>query len=215
LAGVLATEPFGGLPATDNQARALYSRATRLDAFPGQWPKDDTGSTGLAVAKGATEMGLISGYTHATSLLAALGALQRGPVITGVRWSDRMMTPESDGEVRAGGNTVGGHEFEVSGVDEGLQRVWCWQSWGPDWGLGGRFYLTFDTWAALLADDGDVTVPIPLASPAPEPMPGPLDPDLDEFVKVAEPWATRAHTAIAGNSRMATATRNFLRSKAR
>ena len=37
--------------------------------------------------------------------------------------------------------------------------VGLWNSWGPDWGIGGRFYWTAATWARLFSEGGDVTVP--------------------------------------------------------
>lgn len=69
-------------------ARKLYSTATQLDDFDGAWPPTDTGSSGLAVAKACVKAGLISGYTHCTSLDAALKALSRQPVIAGINWYD-------------------------------------------------------------------------------------------------------------------------------
>ena len=50
----------------------------------------------------------------------------------------------------------------MNGYNPGTRRVRCWNSWGPGYGLGGRFYMTVDTWAELLADRGDVTIPVPL-----------------------------------------------------
>ena len=36
----------------------------------------------------------------------------------------------------------------------------CYQSWGPDWGKRGTFWLSFDTLGRLLDEAGDVTVPV-------------------------------------------------------
>ena len=51
-----------------DDALALYSSATRLDSVPGHYPPDDTGSSGLAVAKAAKAAGYIRSYTHAFGL---------------------------------------------------------------------------------------------------------------------------------------------------
>jgi C1A family cysteine protease len=51
----------------------------------------------------------------------------------------------------------GGHEVELIGVDA---RGWVigMNSWGREWGVGGRFKLTFDDLNTLLADQGDAVV---------------------------------------------------------
>ncbi|NED51184.1 hypothetical protein G3I24_09730, partial [Micromonospora aurantiaca] len=72
--------PTGVASTDEDQARALYSAATRLDEFDGEWPPTDTGSSGLGVAKACKRAGLISGYRHAFGLNAALTALAEQPV---------------------------------------------------------------------------------------------------------------------------------------
>lgn len=39
-----------GTPEEEAGVRALYEEATRLEPYEGQWPPNDTGSTGLGVA---------------------------------------------------------------------------------------------------------------------------------------------------------------------
>lgn len=183
--GVLATAPFavpGQGPVWDELgALHLYTEATALDPYPGQYPAQDTGSDGTSVAQAAKNDGLISGYRTAVGLEAALDALLDGPVITGVKWYTSGFNPDPDGRVRFTGTVAGGHEFEVFSVDVEQRRVWCWQSWGRSWGVNGTFYMTWDDWDAQLKDQGDVTVPIPVTQPAPTPAPPLPDPtDADE-----------------------------------
>jgi hypothetical protein len=45
-------------------AVSIYRRATVLDAFPGSYPPNDTGSSGLAAAKAAKEAGIIDRVTY-------------------------------------------------------------------------------------------------------------------------------------------------------
>lgn len=166
LAGVLNTAPFrrkGAKLLTEKDAVAIYQAATVIDGFPGQYPPDDTGSSGLAVCKAAKARGLIAGYTHAFGIADALRALQTGPVITGVNWYDGFDRPDANGLVRISGQVRGGHEFEVLGYDPATDLVTAENSWGPGWGVKGRFHFTSSTWAQLLAEQGDVTVPVPLA----------------------------------------------------
>jgi hypothetical protein len=72
MTGWLACEPHCTDPAAaaefnEEFAVGLYSMATRLDRFAGIYPHDDTGSSGLAVAKAAKKFGLISAYRWAFS----------------------------------------------------------------------------------------------------------------------------------------------------
>ena len=147
---------------TETDAVSIYERATVLDGFPGTYPPDDTGSSGLAAAKALLERGLIAGYQHAFSLEAALAALQAGPLITGVNWYEGFDTPDENGLVKIAGQVRGGHEFEVKGftlrtpLDDSL--ILCENSWGTDWGLDGKFHFTVATWRQLLSEQGDATI---------------------------------------------------------
>jgi hypothetical protein len=158
----------------EEQAVALYSAATQLDTYDGGYPPEDTGSDGLSVAKACVQAGLISGYTHATSLEAALTALAAQPVIVGVNWYDSFDAPGSDGliTITKGASVRGGHEFVLDEllVDERL--VGMTNSWALTWGEQGRAYLPWDTLGRLLGEQGDVTVFTPASQPAPTPDPG-------------------------------------------
>lgn len=165
LAGALNTIPFqpGRKLMKERDAVKLYEQATLLDPYPGSYPPDDTGSSGLAVCKAAKAAGLILAYKHAFSIKAALAALMFGPVITGVEWTEGFDRPDANGLVEIAGQVRGGHEFEVLGYDPPSDMLTAVQSWGPTWGDGhGFFHFTSKTWAELLARQGDVTVPIPL-----------------------------------------------------
>lgn len=163
IAGALMTEPFwvSGRTLTENDAVRLYGKATKLDFIIGAYPPNDTGSTGLAVAKAARKEKLISGYAHAFGVNQALGALSLAPCIAGSGWYDSFDRPRSSGEcaITASASVRGGHEYELFGLDVERRRVWCYQSWGPTWGaLGdGTFWYSFDTFDRLLNEQGDVT----------------------------------------------------------
>jgi hypothetical protein len=172
MAGWLNTAPShkkGAKLLAEADAVRLYEEATKLDSQPGSYPPDDTGSSGLAVAKAAKNEGRISSYKHAFSVNSALTALQTLPVITGVNWYEGFDNPDANGLVTISGEIRGGHEFEIAGFElatsgdpvlDGL--VHAWNSWGRSWGLKGQFFFTARTWATLLEQQGDVTVPQPL-----------------------------------------------------
>lgn len=207
--GAVGTSPLWSSSITtsldEETAVAIYSAGTRLDSEPGEYPPTDTGSDGLSVAKACKTAGLISGYTHATSLNEMLSALQTGPVIVGVNWYNSFDNTDSQGLVSlpANASVRGGHEFEVLGMDLNKQLFTCVNSWGAGWGVNGYFYMTFTTMSRLLNEDGDCTQLIPLSFPAPTPAPVPPTPDPtpppptpsstadQDFAAILEAWLMR------------------------
>jgi hypothetical protein len=147
------------------EALDLYELATAIDEFPGQYPPEDTGSSGLAVAKAAQQKGYISSYQHAFSIGDALLALMEGPIIVGVNWYEGFDAPNAHGLVEISGLVRGGHEFVIRGFHK-HQRVSdsllvADNSWGPGWGERGRFLFTVSTLNRLLNEDGDATILVP------------------------------------------------------
>lgn len=206
--GNLGTVPFlTTLPADTSLDEVLavkvYSLATSLDSYSGQYPPTDTGSDGLSAAKAAKQFGLISGYTHALSLNAALTALQSGPVITGVDWYQGFDNPDANGLVKISGQVRGGHEFVVTGFDPATNLVKARNSWGPSFGQNGFFYFSTSDWQTLLNNQGDVTIftpltapaptPTPVPTPTPTPIPGPSVDDAALWGKIRS-WALASHT---------------------
>lgn len=141
-------------------AVSLYQRATQIDPFPGEYPPNDTGSSGLAVAKAAQERGLIREYRHAFGIEECLAALVTSPVLIGTDWFSSMFSPDTDGYVHPNGFLQGGHEYVLIGLNVRWRYVTALNSWGANWGRRGRFYLTFDDLGFLLQRDGDVVVPV-------------------------------------------------------
>lgn len=161
LEGAIGTEPLHKRfeRHTEKKAIRLYSAATTLDEFAGEYPPDDTGSSGLGVCKAGVLIGRLTSYQWAFGLEEALTALQSGPVITGVDWYEGFDRPDQYGQVRLFGAKRGGHEFVVRGYDPDLDAVWCDNSWSASWGFRGSFRMLVKDWRTLLEADGDVTVP--------------------------------------------------------
>lgn len=171
----------------------LYRRLTREDPFPGAWEPDDTGSDGLTLAKVLKALGLIAGYRHATSFAAFLAAVQETPVAVGTVWRSGMNTPDAEGIIRATGTVDGGHEWLCREVDVDRELVWVDNHWSDAWGRWGRAALPFADFEQLLADEGDVTVMVPLDQPAPVPAPAP-EPSAAPFpVGAVTPWLAGQH----------------------
>lgn len=170
MAGWLGCEPYclepvpEGAPDYDEAlAVKLYEVATRLDSFPGQYPPEDTGSSGLAVAKAARQLGFIGSYGHATSVAGLLHALQTAPVIVGVPWYSGFDTPDAHGMVHVSGAVRGGHEFLIRGYTPGATLndgvLLADNSWSSSWGDNGSFRFTLGDWQTLRVQHADVTIP--------------------------------------------------------
>lgn len=173
-AGWLGTDDLdqrGRADITEAFAVGLYSAATRLDPWDGEYPPDDTGSDGLSVCKVLQARGLIGSYTHCFGLTDLLTALQSGPVLVGTPWYDGMFDPGPRGLVTVSGAVVGGHEYLAVGVDVERQEVVFAQSWGDGWGEVGYFRMAYTAVARLLGEDGDATVP---HAPVPAEPDGPV-----------------------------------------
>lgn len=148
----------------ESDALMIYEDATKLDNVPGSYPPDDTGSSGLAVAKALKSRGFITGYTHAFSLADALDALMLGPVIAGISWYEGFDTPDANGLVKIDGEVRGGHEImarqysKMGAVPSMSDLVVFDNSWGTSYGVSGRFSMTVQTFGDLLQQQGDVTI---------------------------------------------------------
>jgi hypothetical protein len=137
--------------ANERFAIGLYSRATAVDPWPGTYPPDDTGSSGLAVSQVLKRMHLINSYQHATSLRTFATLLQRGGVITGWPWYDAWFSPDNDGFVDSGNweasGVAGGHEIYCEALeswdeaDPGNSVLLFHNSWGDGWGDHGCFRM--------------------------------------------------------------------------
>lgn len=166
----------------------LYSDAEKIDGNAG-YPPVDYGSSGLSIAKALKNAGLISGYKHTFTLDDALLALVTNPILVGINWYDKMSHPDADGRVRPTGSLAGGHEIVAREIDALNQRVWFDNSWGPGWGKGGRFYLTFTDFGTLLSQQGDVVVLVPVTSPTP-PIVVTKDPEDVKLAAAMRAWLT-------------------------
>jgi hypothetical protein len=163
LCGALDSSPDNAGSQVFDEADAirLYALETNMEREP--YPPNDPGGTGLMVCKAAQRLGWITSYTHAFGIQHALEALTLRPVITGINWYTSFDSPDPRTGligIAAGATVRGGHEVVVDGIDATNQLVWMWNSWGPSWGVGGRFCMTYATWDQLLAEQGDVTVPL-------------------------------------------------------
>ncbi|WP_345486104.1 C1 family peptidase, partial [Planotetraspora phitsanulokensis] len=160
--GALASQPYysaAGQRAIGDQdpsefARSLYSDATLADTWPGSWPPEDTGSSGLAICKVLKSRGTITSYRWATTAKGLLRLLQDGPVLMGMPWYSDFFEPDVEGFVDygpwRGSDLAGGHEVEVVGCqvdqdDLSASVLTIANSWSTSWGDAGYFRMRLGT----------------------------------------------------------------------
>jgi hypothetical protein len=164
--GCLMTAPFhrAGWAFTEDDAVRLYHEETQLDdtQIPGEWPNDDTGSSGPWAMTALEKRGLIAGWRHTRSLHTALRLLAAGPIAVGSAWFQSMFEPDRDGVVTVDERSglAGGHEYELTRLDVENQMVWGPNSWGTGWGRDGYFGMSWTDLDVLLGEGGDVVQPI-------------------------------------------------------
>jgi hypothetical protein len=164
--GCLVTDPFGhpGVGYDEQDAVALYEIETKIDdrQIPGEYPPDDTGSSGPWSMQALEKQGRIRSWRHTRSLHTALRLLNAGPVSIGVPWYQSMFNPDSAGVlvVDPSSGVAGGHQIALTANDVAGQRVLIRNSWGTGWGQDGHAWLDWSDFDALLHDGGDVVQPV-------------------------------------------------------
>lgn len=161
----LVAKPRVSTNVTAATARAIYHNAQREDpwdggSYPGAFPFYE----GTAVDAGASVLKKAGHYTEYrwahTEREMAVTVGYKGPVVIGINWYTGMFTPNQDGFLEVTGQIEGGHCILVHGFSpkRGLYKLW--NSWGPDWGVGGTAYVSRGDMARLIAENGDVCLPL-------------------------------------------------------
>jgi hypothetical protein len=145
----------------DSDGHAVYYEAKVVDGEPGA----EDGSTVRSGAKAMQNRGRLQVYAFAGNAAEAQAwMVAHGPVVLGTDWYDSMFNPDPNGFVAPTGTVAGGHCYLLIG-DENDAAVLL-NSWGANWGEGGRFRMKWDDLEKLLAANGEAcaSVEIPLAS---------------------------------------------------
>lgn len=149
----------------NNKGLDFYHQATIRDGIAGNtYPGVDEGSSGLGAVKGLKFEKFVTNYTHGFSMTDFLNALQHQPVMVGTMWTKGMFDPDRNGLIRPTGAEEGGHEYGAFGYDPATTLIKFRNHWTAQWGIKGRFYVLASDFEKLLAAQGDVTVPTPIAA---------------------------------------------------
>lgn len=153
---------------TERDAVRLYSDATTRDddGIPGEYPPEDTGTSGVGIAKAMQAAGALERYNWTFTWEAFLATLGSQPIMLGTNWTNDMFEPDSRGYVHPTGDIAGGHAYLAFKLDWTNQRIGCTNHWTDQWGIpiaghGGRFWISFDDLEELLIhQQGDSLVPV-------------------------------------------------------
>jgi len=158
---VLDGHTLSGNPTNDEAfAQEAYHRCTVLDGFPGTWPPEDSGTSGLAACRALKAAKLVSGYVWATNRHAFAALLQRSSVMVGMPWYAAWFEPKGqgafvdDGDWQASG-VAGGHEVLAEAleawdeIDPAKCIVRFRNHWKSSWGDAGRFRMRLSTYEII------------------------------------------------------------------
>jgi hypothetical protein len=145
---------------TDRDAYDLYKLAQReYDPWAGDAYE---GTSVRAGAMAARARNLIPAFAFTYDLEEiAVWILNKGPVVVGVDWLEGMDDPsrKNDYYVHPTGAVRGGHAICIDGVRwerDSRDYFRMLNSWGPNWGMGGRCRITVGELGDLLRRQGSV-----------------------------------------------------------
>lgn len=158
---------IGDVFLTEAKAVQFYSTATHIDNIAGSYPPNDTGSSGLAVAKAGVKLGWLQSYSWLFSFTSVQAMIEKQPFIVGTLWTNNMFNCVN-GLIKVGSlkesNIAGGHEYFLCGINWTEEVFTFRNSWGdnndagwPGCKEGGYFAIKFKEFHTLLDADGDVT----------------------------------------------------------
>lgn len=139
-------------------SQEVYEAARKVDG------RRQDGAFLTSAARIAKRFGLVGGVRWVNSLDDVLKALQYNPVVFGGAWYSSFDEPADDGlaVIKEGAWPRMGHAYTMDELDTENQLVGCTNSWGPCWGLSGRFYMPWSLVRFLLAGGGEATALVPV-----------------------------------------------------
>lgn len=138
----------------------IYWGAQKIDywaggAYPGAHPFYE-GTSVLHGVKVAHKLGWFDSYRWAFGLRdLQLGVGYHGPAVLGVSWYEGMFFPDENGFIHPTGRRCGGHALLCNSISVKNNRFTLHNSWGPNWGINGECYISFEDMDKLLNERGE------------------------------------------------------------
>lgn len=131
----------------------LYRRAQQIDEWPGE---DYDGTSVRAGAKVLAEQKRLSEYLWAFDAdTLKRFVLSRGPAVIGINWYETMFAPTAAGFLVIDGALAGGHALLVLGYSTNRKAFRLLNSWGRNWGQGGRAWVRDADMQRLIGEEGE------------------------------------------------------------
>jgi hypothetical protein len=150
----LASPARGRLADPDVTAYEVYRAAQRIDEWQGENYDGTSVRAGMLVGR---QRSWWSGFQWAFTMPELRVALETGPVVIGVEWTESMYAAPG-ARVRVSGQVVGGHCLLITGYSpnwSGLGPHYRLRnSWGPSWGANGSAYIAAHSLNAILFGAG-------------------------------------------------------------
>lgn len=142
------------------QPLIIYNGAQQNDEWSGPPPVYD-GTSVRGAAKWLKLQNKISSYLWAFDLQTLIDTvLTKGPVVVGTDWYNNMFYPDRNGFIKVTGYYVGGHAYDINGVDTVNKFFRIKNSWGKNWGKQGHAYISFTDMNRLIRLGGEVCLAI-------------------------------------------------------
>ena len=153
----LMSDPLPFQPVSFDYAMGVYRDAQLIDEWEGEEP-EYYGTSVEAGHQVLLDRKLVKPTIYWAKTVSQIvkHVLEIGPVVMGSQWFSGMMEPDENGYVRATGVPSGGHCYVVYGAfnEPSKKEFLLVNSWGEDWGIGGKFKMTFTTMRYLLFMQG-------------------------------------------------------------
>lgn len=140
----------------------VYREAQLIDEWPGEEPQY-YGTSVRAGVKVLQKRGHVESY-HWTKNVNETAAwiLEYGTIVLGTYWYTSMDAVDKNGvaKIVKGSPTRGGHAYLCVGYNQNMGAFRCLNSWGRQWGDGGRFWLLGEDLDRLFREYGEACAAI-------------------------------------------------------